>query len=268
MPGLYGNREMNSIKDKIVLITGASSGIGQACARLFASQGAKVILTARREKRINDLAQELKASSHAYCLALKLDVQNKKEVISVFESLPSEWQPIDILINNAGLALASDPIQQGSFANWDTMIDTNIKGLLYVTRSILPGMLKRNQGHVINIGSIAGHECYANGNVYCATKHAVRAISKALRMDLHGTPLRVTEIAPGAVETEFSEVRWNDKEKAKAFYQDFNPLLAEDIADCAYYCATRPAHVDIAEMLVMPTAQAAAGCIDRKGKRF
>lgn len=259
---------MRSVKDKIVLITGASSGIGQACARLFAAQGAKIILTARREQRIEKLADELESSHQAQCLSLKLDVQDKEQVISVLGNLPTDWQSVDILINNAGLALSTDPLQQGSFSNWDTMIDTNVKGLLYVTRTILPGMIKRNQGHIVNIGSIAGQECYANGNVYCATKHAVRAISKSLRLDLQGTLLRVTEIAPGAVETEFSVVRWDDKERAKKFYEDFNPLFADDIADAAYYCVTRPDHVDIAEMTIMPTVQANATSIYRAGKRL
>ncbi len=259
---------MTDLKNKIILITGASSGIGQACARLFAKQGAKLILCARRQERIENLAKELKELNNTQSLPLILDVQDKLEVTNLFDALPHAWQAIDILINNAGLALSSDPIQEGSLENWDKMIDTNIKGLLYVTRAVLPGMLKREYGHIINIGSIAGQECYPNGNVYCATKFAVKALSKSMRLDLIGSQIRVTEIAPGAVETEFSEVRWNDKEKAKAFYEDFNPLFAEDIADAAYYCLTRPAHVDIAEMIIMPTAQAAASQIDRAGKRL
>lgn len=258
---------MLTLKDKIVLITGASSGIGLACARLFAAQGAKLILCARRIARIETLAAELEKTFHIQCLPLLLDVRHSAEVEKVLTNLTPNWQSIDILINNAGLALSSDPIQKGSFENWDTMIDTNIKGLLYVSKTILPGMLERNCGHIINIGSIAGQECYPNGNVYCATKHAVRAISKSMRLDLLGSPIRVTELSPGAVETEFSEVRWGDKEKAKSFYQDFNPLFAEDIADAALYCATRPQHVDIAQMTIMPTAQAACNAIYRDGKR-
>jgi NADP-dependent 3-hydroxy acid dehydrogenase YdfG len=254
--------------NKIILITGASSGIGQACARLFAKQGAKLILCARRQDRIENLAKELEELYKTKCLPLLLDVQDKAQVENRLGALPDDWQAIDILINNAGLALSSDPIQEGSLENWDKMIDTNIKGLLYVTRVVLPGMLKRAYGHIINIGSIAGQECYTNGNVYCATKFAVKALSKSMRLDLIGSAIRVTEIAPGAVETEFSEVRWDDKEKAKAFYEDFNPLFAEDIADAAYYCLTRPAHVDIAEMTIMPTAQAAASQIYRAGKRL
>lgn len=258
---------MLSLKDSIILITGASSGIGQACARLFASHGARLILCARRQERLVNLANDLQTLYGSQCLPLLLDVRLKSDVELVLSTLPPEWQAIKVLINNAGLALSSDPIQQGSFSNWDRMIDTNVKGLLYVTRTVLPGMLARNQGHIINIGSIAGQECYPNGNVYCATKHAVRAITKSMRLDLLGSPIRVSEIAPGAVETEFSEVRWNDKEKAKAFYNDFNPLFAEDIADAAHYCVTRPPHVDIAEMTIMPTAQAAANFTYREGKR-
>lgn len=259
---------MSDLNNKIIVITGASSGIGQACSRLFARYGAKLILCARRQERIEHLAKELQELYGTQCLPLQLDVRDKTQVHNTLEKLPDNWQDVDILINNAGLALSSDPLQQGSLENWDTMIDTNLKGLLYVTRALLPAMLKREKGYIVNIGSIAGQEVYTNGNVYCATKYAVRALTKSLRLDLLGTPIRVTEIAPGAVETEFSEVRWDDKEKAKAFYEDFNPLFAEDIADAAYYCITRPQHVDIAEMTIMPTAQAAAAQIYRSGKRL
>jgi 3-hydroxy acid dehydrogenase / malonic semialdehyde reductase len=246
---------MISLKEKIILITGASSGIGEACARLFASFGAKLILTARRRERIEALASEL---------SLCFDVRQQEKVEESIAQLPPEWQSIDILINNAGLALGSDPIQNGSLENWGTMIDTNIKGLLYVTHAVLPGMLQRNQGHIVNIGSIAGQEAYPNGNVYCASKHAVRAISKTMRIDLIGTPLRVTEIAPGAVKTEFSTVRWNDPERANLFYNDFEPLLAEDIADAVYFSITRPAHVDVTEITIMPTVQASANHLYKK----
>ncbi|MFA5960307.1 MAG: SDR family NAD(P)-dependent oxidoreductase [Tatlockia sp.] len=259
---------MQHLKDKIVLITGASSGIGRACATLFAQQGAKLILCARRQERIEELASDLHSQYGTTSLPLVLDVQDKSQVAALFSTLDTAWQAIDVLINNAGLALTSDPVQDGSLDNWDTMIDTNIKGLLYVTRQVLPEMIKRNKGHVVNIGSIAGRECYTNGNVYSATKYAVSALSKSMRLDLLHTAIRVTEIAPGAVETEFSVIRWQDEEKAKAFYQDFDPLLAQDIADAAFYCITRPPHVDIAEMLILPTAQAAAACIDRTGKKY
>lgn len=258
---------MVDLHDKLVLITGASSGIGQACAQLFAKNGCNLILCARRQERIEHLAKKLQAEYGIACLPIVLDVQDQAKVEYALSSLPENWQTISILINNAGLALSSDPIQQGAIANWETMIDTNIKGLLYVTRAILPKMLEHGEGHIINIGSIAGQECYPNGNVYCATKHAVRALSKSMRMDLLGSPIRVSEVAPGAVETEFSEVRWNDKEKAKAFYQDFNPLTAEDIADTIYFCASRPLHVNIADITILPTAQAAAGSISRTRRK-
>ena len=257
---------MISLQNKIVLITGASSGIGEACAKLLAANGAQLILTARRGERLIKLAEELKETYGTVCLIRQLDVRDKSAVQSFVYSLPAEWQPIDVLINNAGLALATDPLQTGDIENWDIMIDTNVKGLLYVSRNILPGMIERGRGHVVNIGSIAGQDSYQNGNVYSATKHAVRALTKSMRLDLSGTPIRVTEIAPGAVETEFSVVRWSDQEKANAFYKDFTPLLAADIADAVHYCLTRPLHVDIAEMTIMPTDQAACSFISRKGK--
>lgn len=254
---------MISVKNKIALITGASSGIGQACARALAAQGAHIILSARRIDRLNDLAVELDQAYNTKSLVLPLDVQDKEQVHTLIGSLPEEWQHIEILINNAGLALDTLPLDQGIEDHWDTMIDTNIKGLLYVSRAVIPGLIKRGRGHIINLGSIAGHECYPNGNVYVATKHAVHALSKSMRMDLLGTPIRVTEIAPGAVETEFSEVRWQDKERAKDFYKGFHPLFAQDVADAILYCLTRPVHVDIEQMLIMPTAQASANHLHR-----
>lgn len=257
---------MNSLSNKIVLITGASSGIGLACARLFSSHGAKLILCARRVDRLEQLVQELSKQDHSEYYILSLDVQNKELVKKQISSLPIEWQTIDILVNNAGLALDTLPLHEGVIEHWDTMIDTNIKGLLYVSRSIIPGMVARDRGHIINIGSIAGHACYPNGNVYSATKHAVHAISKSMRLDMLGTQVRVTEIAPGAVETEFSEVRWKDKERAKAFYNDFDPLIAEDIADAILYCVTRSPRVDIEEMIIMPTAQASATHLHRSSR--
>ena len=254
---------MNLLTDKIILITGASSGIGQACARYFAAQGARLILSARRVERLEELAQELSHQHNKEHYILPLDIRNKAMVKKQLEILPGELKSIDILINNAGLALDTLPLHQGNEEHWDTMIDTNIKGLLYVSREVIPGMVERGCGHVVNIGSIAGHECYPNGNVYSATKHAVHAISKSMRLDLLGSSVRVTEIAPGAVETEFSEVRWNDKQKAKDFYMDFQPLLAEDIADAIFYCITRPSHVDIEQMIIMPTVQASANHLNR-----
>ncbi|WP_115711357.1 SDR family NAD(P)-dependent oxidoreductase [Legionella sainthelensi] len=254
---------MNDLMDKIILITGASSGIGQACARLCAKYGARLILCARRVERLEQLAKELHHRYGKEHYILPLDVREHEQVKKQLDSLPSQWQSIEILINNAGLALDTLPVQQGIEEHWDIMIDTNIKGLLYVSRALIPGMLERGYGHVVNIGSIAGHECYPNGNVYCATKHAVHALSKTMRLDMLGSPVRVTEIAPGAVETEFSEVRWKDKEKAKEFYSDFQPLLAEDIADAIVYCITRPLHVDIEEMIIMPTVQASANHLSK-----
>lgn len=257
---------MTRLKNKIILITGASSGIGEACAHLLAAHGANLILGARRIERLQKIEQELVQQYNVRCLILPLDVRNKEQIHTQLGSLPAEWQAIDILINNAGLALDTLPISAGVEDHWDIMIDTNIKGLLYVSRAVLPGMIERNSGHVVNIGSIAGHECYPNGNVYSATKHAVHAISKSMRLDLLGSPVRITEIAPGAVETEFSEVRWKDKQRAKDFYKEFCPLMAEDIAESIFYCITRPSHVTIEQMLVMPTVQASANHLYREKK--
>jgi len=254
---------MQTLKNKIVFITGASSGIGKACAEQFAVLGCNLIITARRIERLKELTNTLQQQYGVKVLPVQLDVRHNQDVKNVIEELPGEWKNIDILVNNAGLALALDPIQTGDPQNWDTMIDTNIKGLLYVTRAILPGMLERKAGHIINIGSIAGRGYYAGGNVYSATKHAVKAITKNLRIDLLGKPIRVSEIAPGAVETEFSEVRWNDKEKAKQFYADFTPLVADDIADAVIYCATRKPHVNVEEVSVMCVAQASINQIFR-----
>jgi len=255
-----------SLINKIILITGASSGIGEACARIFAAAGAQLILSARRADRMEALAQELTALHGKSHYVLPLDVRNKDQVGQKIASLPEKWKSIDVLINNAGLALDTLPLQQGIEDHWDTMIDTNIKGLLYVSRAVIPDMLARGCGHVVNIGSVAGHECYPNGNVYSATKHAVHAISKSMRLDMLGSPVRVTEIAPGAVATEFSEVRWKDKQRAKEFYQDFQPLLAEDVADAVLYCITRPQHMDIEQMTIMPTVQASANHLFRNPK--
>lgn len=254
---------MSTLKNKIVLVTGASSGIGKSCAEQFAVLGANVILTARRLDRITTLADSLKTQHHVNTLALKLDVQNREEVKTILEQLSAEWKNIDILVNNAGLALSTDLIHDSNIDNWETMIDTNIKGLLYVTHAILPGMIARNWGHIVNIGSVAGHEYYPRGNIYSATKHAVKAINKSLRLDLLGTPIRVTEISPGMVETEFSEVRWNDKARAKEFYAGLTPLQADDIADAVVYATTRKPHVNVEEILIFPTIQASANHVYR-----
>lgn len=257
---------MSHLTNKIILITGASSGIGQACARLFVAQGAKVILSARRVDKLQALEDELHQQYDACCYLLPLDVRDKAQIQSQLDSLPNEWRAIDILINNAGLALDTLPLSQGIEDHWDTMIDTNIKGLLYMSRAIIPTMLQQGRGHIVNIGSIAGHECYPNGNVYSATKHAVHALSKSMRLDMLGSPIRVTEIAPGAVETEFSEVRWQDKQRAKDFYQDFQPLSAEDVADSILHCLTCPPHVNIEQLIIMPTVQASTNHLYRGGK--
>ncbi|WP_058480224.1 SDR family NAD(P)-dependent oxidoreductase [Legionella waltersii] len=256
----------NSLKNKIILITGASSGIGWACAKLLSEHGARLIISGRREEKLNHLAEDLLKEHNSQHYVLPLDVRSKTEVKQQLDSLPDELKQIDVLINNAGLALDTLPLFNGIEEHWDTMIDTNIKGLLYVSRYVLPMMVQRNEGHVVNIGSIAGLECYPNGNVYSATKHAVHAISKSMRLDMLGSLVRVTEIAPGAVETEFSEVRWKDKQRAKDFYKDFQPLLANDIADAVLFCLTRPQHVTIEQMIVMPTVQASANHLARGGK--
>ncbi|KTD51527.1 short chain dehydrogenase/reductase family oxidoreductase [Legionella quinlivanii] len=255
------------MKNKTALITGASSGIGKACAHSLARQGARLILVSRRKERLAELAESLKNEFNTESLIIAVDITRKLDVESQLSNLPSEWNNIDILINNAGLALGSDSIQTGEIENWERMIDTNIKGLLYVSRLLIPDMIERKSGHIVNIGSIAGQECYPNGNVYCASKHAVRAITKSMRLDLLGTSVRVSEIAPGAVETEFSIVRWNDEQKAREFYRDFDPLLAEDVAEAVLFCLTRPPHVDIAEITILPSAQASANYISRKGKQ-
>lgn len=255
-----------TLRNKIVLITGASSGIGQATARQFAQQGAKLILTARRFKRLQQLAEALRAEFSVEILPLQLDVRDKHQVTTVINSLADKWSEVAVLVNNAGLALSTNKLQEGRVEDWDTMIDTNLRGLLYVTHALLPGMVSRNCGHIINVGSVAGREHYPGGNVYCATKHAVRAITHSLRIDLLGTAVRVSEIQPGAVHTEFSEVRWQDKQKSDDFYAEFEPLYAEDIADGIVYCATRPPHVDIAEMVIYPTAQASCNHIYRSTK--
>ncbi len=254
------------LKGKTIFITGASSGIGKACAEHYAALGARVIVTARRKDRLEKLAQHLRTSHHAEVLVVELNVQDSANVKATIEGLPAHWQEIDILINNAGLALNTAPIQMGNTEDWDVMIDTNVKGLLYVTRAILPGMIARNTGHIINIGSIAGRDYYPGGNVYCATKHAVKAISHSLRIDVAGTPIRVSEIAPGAIHTEFSEVRWKDKARADAFYEDFTPLVADDIARSVVFCTLQPAHVNISELVIHPTDQASVHMITRKGE--
>jgi len=250
---------MQKLKNKIVHITGASSGIGKACAKAFAKEGAKLILSARRIDRLIKTSKQLEKDYGINIYSFEVDIRNQQMIEKQIGALPEDFRNIDILINNAGLSRGLDKLHEGEIQDWEEMIDTNIKGLLYISRAIIPGMVERESGDIINVGSIAGHEVYPGGNVYCATKHAVDAITKGLRIDLLGTPLRVCTVDPGMVETEFSEVRYRgNKEKAKSVYKGFQPLDAADIADCIIYAATRPAHVQIAEMLVLPTAQRSA----------
>lgn len=240
------------------MITGATSGFGRATAIKFARDGYNIIITGRRKERLADLEKELRLHN-VNVLALNFDVRNKKEVESSLKSLTGEWKNIDILVNNAGLAAGLSHINDGDIDDWERMIDTNVKGLLYVTRAVVPGMVARNSGHIINISSIAGKEVYENGNVYCASKHAVDALSKAMRIDLLKHNIKVTNIAPGMAETEFSIVRFHgDTEKAKEVYRGIDPLTAEDIADVIYFCAKLPAHVCINDLVITPTQQANA----------
>lgn len=250
---------------KTIFITGATSGIGKSCAKIFAKDNNKIIITGRRAERLKDLKSELESNTKSTVLCLNFDVQNVEEVNSAINSLTEEWKNIDILINSAGLAVGLNKIQDGEIDDWERMINTNIKGLLYVTRAISPLMTARKSGHIINIGSVAGKETYPFGNVYCATKHAVDSLSKAMRIDMVEFGIKVTQIAPGAVETEFSNVRFKgDDAKADSIYNGFEPLHPEDIADAAYYCANLPKHVNINDMLIMPTAQASAGLIHKE----
>ena len=249
---------------KIVLITGATSGIGEACARKFAQNGDKVILTGRNQARMAAIADELKAQG-AEVLTLMFDVRDREAARKAIESLPAEWQEIDVLVNNAGLALGLEPEFEGNSDDWDGMIDTNVKGLLTMTRLIVPGMVARNRGHVINMGSVAGDAAYAGGNVYCATKAAVKALSDGLRIDVANTAVRVTNLKPGLVETNFSNIRFHgDEERAANVYKGIKPLTGDDIADVAVYAANAPAHVQIAEVLILATHQASGSVIVRK----
>ena len=251
--------------NKTVLITGASSGIGEGCARKFASQGFRLILNARSADKLAILAQELKETYNTECLVMPFDVCDRKAATEALESLPQEWKSINVLINNAGLAVGVDKEHEGDVEEWDTMIDTNIKALLSMTRLVVPGMVERGHGHIINIGSIAGDAAYPGGSVYCATKAAVKALSDGLRIDLVDTPLRVTNIKPGMVETNFSVVRFRgDKEKADNVYKGIKPLTGGDIAEIAYFAASAPEHMQIAEILVMPTHQATGTIVSRK----
>ena len=256
---------MTSLQNQIILITGASSGIGTACARIFAGAGAKLILAARRLERLQQLAYTLSKDFSTEIHLLQLDVRDHNAVESAISTLPSAWSEIDILINNAGLSRGLDKLHEGSFQDWEDMIDTNVKGLLYLSRYVVPGMVSRDRGHVVNLGSIAGHQTYPGGNVYCATKAAVRAISEGLKQDLLGTRVRVTSVDPGMVETEFSEVRFHgDTERANKVYQGVTPLTADDVADVIFFCVTRSPHVNINEVVLMPVDQASATLVNRR----
>ncbi len=252
---------MNS--KRIVLITGATSGIGEATARLLAANNFKLILVGRRNDRLTKLTGEL--SQVTEVIAHNFDVRDRSQTAQSIGSLPEEWKNIDVLVNNAGNAHGLAPIQTGEVDDWDAMIDINVKGLLYVSKQVMPGMIARKAGHILNIGSIAGKEVYPNGNVYCASKFAVDALTKGMRMDLNPFGIKVTGIHPGMVETEFSLVRFKgDAERAKSVYQGLTPLYAADIADVILFTVTRPAHVVIADMVVLPTAQASATVLKRE----
>jgi len=254
---------MKKEEKKVVFVTGCSSGIGFETAKMFAENRYKVVASSRNLKPL----MSLKKKFEPYLLPVKLDVTNKEEVFNIVKNLPAEFKHIDILVNNAGLGLGLEKLQDGNPDEWDKMIDTNVKGLLYVTRAILPTMIKRNKGHIINIGSVAGREVYPGGNVYCATKFAVRGLTKALKVDLLGTNIRVTTIDPGMVETNFSNIRFRgDKERAKKVYEGMKPLSGKDIADAVFYCATRPPHCNILEVVIMPTDQSGAVFVSRKSK--
>lgn len=255
-----------SLKDQTVLITGASSGIGAATAHAFAALGARLLLCARRLDRLQAMEAGLREAGASAIFSFELDVQDRDEVEGVLATLPSEWRTIDILVNNAGLSRGLTKLWEDDVENWEEMIDTNVKGLLYVSRAIVPGMVQRGKGHVINLGSVAGHMTYANGAVYCATKAAEKSISEGLKLDLMGTPVRVTSIDAGMVETEFSEVRFRgDKERAAKVYQNITPLQPEDVADAIVWAATRPAHVNVHNVLLTTIDQGNSVTFHRRG---
>ncbi|MFA3782309.1 SDR family NAD(P)-dependent oxidoreductase [Melioribacteraceae bacterium 4301-Me] len=256
---------MSRLENKIVFITGATSGIGKACAYAFAKEGSNLVISARRLDLINEIAKDITEKYGVKVYGFKLDVRNKQNVIDAIKSIPTEFKAVDILINNAGLALGLNKFYEDELENWDVMIDTNIKGLLYVTHAILPGMIERKSGHIINIGSIAGHEAYPKGSVYCATKFAVNAITQSLRMDTIDKGILVSTIDPGLVETNFSNIRFfGDKEKAKNVYKGLTPLTGEDVADAVVYCASRPPHVNVAQITLLAAQQASAMVVHRE----
>ncbi len=255
---------MGILKSKIALVTGATAGIGKASALALAREGASIILTGRRAERLESVGREIQRLFQTDWLALPFDVRDRNAVVAAIDGLPEHWRNIDILVNNAGLGRGLDKLHEGNIEDWEEMIDTNIKGLLYVTRTIVPGMVARGRGDVVNIGSIAGHEVYPGGNVYCATKHAVDALTKGLRIDLVDTPVRVSSVDPGLVETEFSVVRFHgDAQRAKNVYSGLQPLSGADIAEAVVFIVTRPPHVQIADMIIFPTAQGSAAVVHR-----
>jgi serine 3-dehydrogenase len=257
---------MSRLANEIVFITGASSGIGAACARLFAGAGCRLLLAARRVERIEAEIGSLRELGAADLRAMRLDVRSHDDVARELGRLPAEWRAVEVLVNNAGLSRGLEPLQRGDLDDWNEMIDTNVKGLLHVDRNVVPWMVERGRGTVVHIGSVAGRQVYPGGNVYCATKHAVRAVTDALRIDLLGSGVRVCSVDPGLVETEFSLVRFHgNRERAKGVYQGMTPLAAEDVAEVVLFAATRPSHVTLADVLVYPTDQASATHVHRDG---
>jgi 3-hydroxy acid dehydrogenase / malonic semialdehyde reductase len=254
-----------NLKNKIVCITGASAGIGEACAEIFAEAGTRLILIARRRDKLIEISQRLLNNYGTESYNIELDITKHSKVRSAFKSLPKEWQEIDIIINNAGLARGMDKIWDVEISDMEEMFDTNIKGLLYISNEIIPQMVERHSGLIINVSSLAGREIYPNGVIYCSTKHALNAISKGMTIDLNGTGVRVCNLAPGLTETEFSLVRFRgDKEKAASVYKGYQPLLSRDVAEVALFVATRPEHVMIQDILITPTAQASVLIVDKK----
>ena len=256
---------MKRLENRVAFVTGASSGIGRSIARAFAAEGARLVLSARRADRLREVAAELEAAHGARIHSGPLDVRRRADVEAFVSRIPAEWKEVDLLVNNAGLSRGLDKVHEGNADDWDEMIDTNVKGLLYVSRAVLPGMVERNRGHVVNIGSIAGRELYPGGSVYCATKFAERAITKGMLIDLNGTDIRVTTIDPGLVRTEFSLVRFHgDAARAAKVYQGTEPLTPDDIAEAVLFAVTRRAHMNIAEMVILATCQAGAAMVSRK----
>jgi 3-hydroxy acid dehydrogenase/malonic semialdehyde reductase len=253
------------LRGQRALVTGASSGIGEACARAFAGEGCHLLLVARRRDRIDELARQCREVHGVDVLPAAIDVRDRTAVESWIDALESGWRDIDVLVNSAGLARGLAPLHEGNVEDWEEMIDTNLKGLLYVTRAVLRGMVERGKGHVINIGSIAGHESYAGGNVYCATKHAVTGLTRALAIDTLGSGVRVSSVDPGLVDTEFSEVRFHgDRGRARSVYQGLRPLGADDVAEAVMFCATRPPHANVREMVLLSAAQASSVHVHRE----